>query len=519
MEGLSMEKVVRALRIRWWWIAITAVLLPLLTAVALFFVSPTYEAVGVLRIDQDSPGFRGLEALELLDVFTGGGASIPTEIAILRSRSLALRIDDELALRPVMERPRGLRRSLLFETLRAEEGSPEAELTFVYSGASYRVEAKVRRSLEQWRPFGGKTWVELAPIEVRPGEPFEVAGVIGQLRADAPERATEIRVKVADEEKFLRDHEEALSVDRSEREADIIEIRFQGNDPEIARDAVNRLAEIYVEERRETMATTSSATAGFLAGEISSVREEIEGAEEEFRLFRERNRMVAPVAEAEGEILRMAEQQGHLELIQAEEEAIGSLLSEILAEIEDPGSVPATPSPWRRLVAFPTLLANPASAELLSQLGELDTQYSALMETRTEGDPAARLLAERIRAIELQLREIAETYLRGLSAQATSLDRALLASRTELEQLPAVDIEFFRLQRQVELLGEVFAVLELRRREAEIHAVIEDMSVHIVDSALLPQKPISPRPLVSLSLSLLVGILLGGIGAVLREGI
>jgi len=67
------------------------------------------------------------------------------------------------------------------------------------------------------------------------------------------------------------------------------------------------------------------------------------------------------------------------------------------------------------------------------------------------------------------------------------------------------------------LLGELYDVLESRRREAELARAIELPAVEILDQASLPLKPASPSLPRNLALALLLGTLLGSTHGLIRE--
>ncbi len=505
-----------AVRESWWVVAGVTALVGFVTFLALFRVTPLFEAVGSVRIDREGTPFRGLDALETLEVLTGTtGPGIQTEMAVLRSRTLALLVDEELSIRARVERPIGTPRSLLFRELQVDPTIPETQIELEWVGEAYRVEAERREPPEVWRPFRLIPWVEAGTAEVRPGEAFDVAGVRGVLTDEAPDLAPRIRVAIRSDEEFYDEYLRFLSVLRPAREAELVEMRFRSPDPSIARDVVNRLSARYIADRQSLRAREARSTASFLADQVVRVRDELGMAENDLRRFREREQVIAPLAEAQAQVTRLTEMRGQRDVTDAERRALEGLLAQI---VQEDAASPGGASPWRRLIAFPTLLRNAATAEFLRLLGELENDRAVLLETRAPEDPLAVQLSGRIRDLEGQLRSMTETYLAGLGRQVASLDVTLEASGAELDRIPAADLEFARHTRRVELLSEVLTVLEVRQREAEIQAVVEDMSVQVVDAAPLPLEPVTPRPWLSLALSLLVGTALGTVGALIRQG-
>ena len=73
--------------------------------------------------------------------------------------------------------------------------------------------------------------------------------------------------------------------------------------------------------------------------------------------------------------------------------------------------------------------------------------------------------------------------------------------RAQLDQLPAVELEYLRRKRQVEVLTELYVFMEMRQKEAEITAEGESGGARVIDTAEIPIEPVRPRPLLTLLLS------------------
>ena len=172
---------------------------------------------------------------------------------------------------------------------------------------------------------------------------------------------------------------------------------------------------------------------------------------------------------------------------------------------------------YRSLVAFPTLLQNEAMSQLLASLAQIEDRRSELLSRRSLRDPDVQLLTNRANELGQQLRGLALTYLEGLTNQVAALDAVLGQSRAELAHIPKKELQFNRLQREAKGLEDVVTQLQSRLKEAEITEAVEDPSVRLVDGAILPTTPSSPKPLLNAVVALVFGIGLGIAGAFLRE--
>jgi uncharacterized protein involved in exopolysaccharide biosynthesis len=509
------ERIMTSVRRGWWLFIATPVVLVGLTAAALPFVQPQYDASGWVRIDRERSPFRALEGMEALEFLTGGGSGLMTEVTYFQTRTAALEADAVVGVRFELVAPRGQRRSRLVQALEADPGVPVTELRFTRRGEGFELAPRVRQAPEVWRPFQRGSWTALPPLQVAPGGGFDVGGIRGRIAASVPTGVDVFVLRVHDDAGLFRLMERSLGVGRLQREADVVELRFRHADPEMARDVVNTLAAGFVDGREGLRTRQSSAAAALLEAQLTGVRDELQVAESDLLAFREREGVILPQAQTEGTLLRLAELEGDRDRLRAESQGLATLL----AELAPAPSAAAAPHPLRRLVGYPSLLANPAASSLLEQLGELDNAYSALMATRTPADPAARLLEGRIREVEGQLRAIAETYLTGLERRTEALEARLDAGAASLTGVPQVELEFLRRTRDVAFLSELALALEVRLREAQVRSQVDEMGVQLIDPARAPEIPTQPRPRVALAMALFLGLVLGGAGAVVRYGL
>src|SRR5690606_38907567 len=102
----------------------------------------------------------------------------------------------------------------------------------------------------------------------------------------------------------------------------------------------------------------------------------------------------------------------------------------------------------RELAAYPSLLKNPAVADQLSRLLEMETQRTRLLGSVRENDPQVATLNRMISEADAQLMLLAENYLSGLHRQEEGLRRDLASYRSRLGVLPAKAEEAYRRQRE-----------------------------------------------------------------------
>lgn len=514
----SPSPAVRFLRRRWPWLVATPVATAALAGVFVFLVTPRFEASTTLRLVEEESALGGAltsggqgstgGGLSVLATLTGRGVPLQTEMAVLGGRGMTEEVVEEMGLRLDVVEPKRVARSTVLSQVQLPLDGPEGrlELRRQRDGA-FLVTGTLLEARDPFRVVRGERYrrVELGTVAQGNVIPVEGAQLVLAPGAGDHER---IVLVLLPRDRALQRFEGARGVSRPQREADLIQVSVTWTDPEVAADVANRLVDGYLEYREERRVERSRLAAEFLRGQVDSVAVELVGAEEALRRFREARDVVAHETQVSAEVTRLAELKGRRDLLRAERQALARL-AEGLGREEGGRD--------RTLAFFPTLLQSQATSELLRLLVELENQRAALLERRTGDATQVRLLTGRIEAIEEELGTAVRTYLRGLDDQVAALDDALEGFEGQLAGVPAVEMEYTRLRRQVELLTELAAFLEIRRTEAELNAAKEGLGAYVLARARPAQEPATPRPVLIMAMALLVGVVLGIGGALAVE--
>jgi polysaccharide biosynthesis transport protein len=405
----------------------------------------------------------------------------------------------ELSLHVEVQRPRRTPRSEMLAEVAVARSAPPA---------AYRIRRVGDDRFALVEDGSGRRLGEAAA-----GERLRVPGGFIVLSPAAAE-ADEILIRIRRFDEAVRRFRRTLTVTRPNRDADIVVVRYEGPDPALVLDVPNTVATAFMAGRGENRGAEARSTVRFLYEQIDTLTVQLTAAEERLRQFRERERFVSPIAEAEAQVMRLVEVQAQRDMVEAERAAMAELLREVAAA---PLAQGLEASPTRRLMAFPTMLRNPATTELLRSLTEVENERSALLRQRTPEDPDVQVLTARIREIEQQLGSISATYVQGLSNQVRSLSATLSGFDDQLGRIPAAEIQFARLTREAKVLEEIYTLLQTRLKEAEIIAAADDPSVRVVDPAMAPLRPIKPNVPLSLMLAVMLGTGLGVGSAFARE--
>jgi tyrosine-protein kinase Etk/Wzc len=454
-----------------------------------------YEASVSIRVDQKTPQATAIGAPNYSQ-----DNELATEVEMLRSRELALAVVDSLGLRLTVaklgSRGKPVPRSAVLSDVRVRADAPAMWYQLVRASDD-RLELQDSLGLTVARPAAGET-VRVGGAEFRLA--YKVADYL----------PLELEVLTADvaADRLRR----SVTPGRRTRDADLIDVEVRGSDPALVRDIANEYGRLYVATHQSARQLEAKRSVAFLAEQIDRISRQLDSAERSLEQYRTRAGVISLSEEASTGVSRRAELLAQRNAIDAERDALDRLIRSTRADGSGKGV-----EAYRQLLAFPTLLRSGAASGLQSALSAAEQKRSELLTRRTEKDEEVKATEARIAELRGQIRDFATTYLQGLTDQVGALDATLSRSDAALSTLPQKELRHSELERAAKTTEAVYAMLQARYKEAEIAAAATDASIRLVDEAVLPRRPVSPKPLVNLALAMMAGLMIGVGGAFLRD--
>ena len=446
---------------------------------------PVYEATSVLRFESDQVNLP-----QLVQVISTENR-IGTEMEVLQGQQAARTAVDSLGLRAELRAPRHGQLSALFSLVRVDSGADTLTL-------------RLRPSDQGGLVASASTDLHDLPVAV--GDTLTLRGVTFALRPAARSQR-EIVLVVRPTPVAVRRLQARLKVSRPARDADLIAVQVRGNDSVRVAVTANFLSDQVIARRRSLQIGRSEGNIRFLHQQLDTLGAQLHVAEDSLRIYRQRTGAVDPDEAARTEVGRLAQVQADRGALEAERDALARLLQQVRGDSGQPRA--DDPALAHTLMSFPTLLRNQAAAALFGALASLENERATLLVRRTMQDPDVQVLTTRIHELSAQLEGIAETYLQGLSNQADALNKVAHGFGAALDSLPLKQIEAARRERAVKVDQDLYTLIQTRLKEAEITQSMEDPTVHVAESAIVPDKPVRPRPLINLALGLMLGSVVG----------
>jgi len=488
----------RTLRRRWVMLACVSAGVTFTVMAITLLITPIFESEAVLRVREEE---RGSGMLEEIIPIAGmslpglGGGDVETEIGILRSRRIADLVVDSTSLHVELTRPWRARRT---EVIDVVEAGPDA------LRGSYTFRRRPDGSYDT--TFRGDESPGALPSGIVAGQPFSVGGmrlVIRSTPGDDPPSV--IRIRVRPFQRVVTRFRDRFQVDRQDNQSQLIDLGFRHTDPVVAAGVVNAVIDYFLEFSKGAEQRESRRQVEVLGAQVARYEVELRQAEERRQRFQEAERIIAPEEQAVAQVKRIAEIQAARDALEVERTALASLVERIASTPADSLTEPA----WRELATFPSFIANGAVQDVLRTLTELENRRAELLGRRTEANEDVRALDRRIADLQGTLQSVGTNYIRGLDYQIASASASLAGFDRELREIPAVEIELARLVREQEMLSEMYLLLQARLHEAAVQESIDDAAVRVIDYAQVMERAAFPRPLVSLVLASVLGLMAG----------
>jgi len=306
------------------------------------------------------------------------------------------------------------------------------------------------------------------------------------------------RVKLYDREDAIDEMVKRLSV--SKTGGDAVRITYRGSDSLTAAQVPNLMTAVYMVRRKTVDRGLNQRRLEFMVAKSDTVRRDLDRATDRLAAVAERH---GAGASADIAAKALADQIGTVEAqisqFRAAQRALDSLIGAARGHVMDA----------RALAGFPDLLRSPALNDLISQIAKIETEHTMLLAQAPETSPRAMALTRARDSLTAQIMPIASAYQHSLMRQERSLEHDRDSLNAALQKLPAAAAAVGKQQAEVTRLAQLDMGMGAQVLQARLAAMREGGDVRLVDPAMPQRRAAFPRPLITMAVSLAVGLLFG----------
>ncbi len=301
------------------------------------------------------------------------------------------------------------------------------------------------------------------------------------------------------------------------RNSQLLRVSFTDRDAKLAAEIANAVAEAYQTFNLQSRTSTTAQAADFLTKEVARVQGEIAAAERDLQEYGNSKELVEV-----GQGFRDISQQALADLNAKLTEARGRFA---IAEARWRSVQKASPD------SLPEVLNSPLISRLKEEHAAVERRYSQMAERfKSDWPPLQQVQEELAQAIERlnietetiasRVREVARADYDRARVEVESLSQQVDRQRGEVMRVSRDNITYASLKAEIETKRKVLSDLVTRQSQTETSERLRDTqtsNVRVVDAADVPKSPVSPRKAFNLMLSLVLGLALGVVLALLVD--
>ncbi len=289
----------------------------------------------------------------------------------------------------------------------------------------------------------------------------------------------------------------------------LVEIRYESTDPKQAADICNTLAESYIESNfRKKYESTLGATE-WMAGQLQELKGKMERAHEALIAY-ERSHQIFSLHEGQNvTVQKLGELNHELTLAESERIARESQFQQVRS---------------RSLEDQPGLAQSIFFQDLQRRLSQLKDELIDARTTYGPNHPKVQRIERQAQEVRSQMESERQAVANRLESEFQAASRRELLLRKAVERqkaeanvMNAKLVEYSLLKREYQTNQQLYDGLLNRLKEAGVSAGLRSNNVHIVDRARPPLAPIRPQRSLNILMSLIVGLVVGGVLALIND--
>jgi len=367
-----------------------------------------------------------------------------------------------------------------------------------------------RTPSSEFKMYNSESDLPLQTIKISPKTEFVLPGVHLVFDWRNAQAGDKIYFEIRNMEEVVDKLQKVISIS-SIGATNLAKLTVESTSPQMAMILANTIVENYRKVRLEQKRQTIHYSFRFVNDQLNDIEEKLQDVERELSQFKSENQIVI-LEESSKDIIEFLSNL-ESEKLKVELELVESRnkLAEMKKELQNKGYFDQTYiTPQRN-----DRRDSPFSV-LLEQLSDAELKRIELLQKRKENHPEVVAVNEQINQIKAKLEEYNQNTLTSYSIIINTLEKKrlnlnnLIQKYSErIENLPEQESELIRLIRNKNVYEKMFTLLLDKREEFRLAELSKLQDIVIVESARVPLKPVRPRKMLNMAISLVLGLFVG----------
>jgi succinoglycan biosynthesis transport protein ExoP len=285
------------------------------------------------------------------------------------------------------------------------------------------------------------------------------------------------------------------------RESSVVNISFSGSDPAFVAAVANAFADAYQKTSIQLKVEPMQRASTYFNDQIRLLRDNLEVSQSRLSKYQQEHGIVSVDNRLDVESNRLNDLS--MQLVAAQAQSADAQSRRSMAQ-----SAAGAQSP--------DVVANPLIQNLKVNLGAAEARLAQLGQRLARNHPEYLAARAEVDKLSADLREQLRVATNSVSNNATiqvqreaTLREAVAAQKTKLLELNRLRDEMNVLQKDVESAQHAFDATSQRSSQTRIEGSANQSDVAVLNPAVAPTQPSSPRVLLNVLLSIVFGIILG----------
>lgn len=503
-DQINIQELLFRYLIHWPWFVVSVIVCVAFAWGYLRLATPIYNISATVLIKDEKKGGGASMASELekmgLDGFVSSSNNIDNEIEVLRSKSLAREVVNQLN---------------LFVRYKDEDEFPAKELyrtSPIQVSLTPQEAEKLPRTMEVrmvLQPTGGMN-VQILIGEKEYQKHFDKLPAVfptdegtvaffennDTLAVTSPETERQERHITALINRPLsvaKGYSNALSIAPTSKTTSVVVISLKNSKPQRGKDFINKLLEVYNINANNDKNEVAQKTAEFINERISIISKELGSTEQDLENFKRSAGITDLSSEAQIALTGNAE----YEKKRVENQTQINLVEDLQKYMQG-----------NEYEVLPTNvgLQDAGLAGAIDRYNEMLVERKRLLRTSTENNPTIINLNTSIRAMRTNVRATLNATLKGLQITRDDLAREANRYLRRINDAPTQERQFVSIARQQEIKAGLYLMLLQKREENAITLAATANNAKTIDEALTDDNPVSPKRMMIYLAAFVIGL-------------
>ncbi|MEY8687644.1 GumC family protein [Bacteroides sp. AN502(2024)] len=503
-EQMNIQEILFRCLVHWPWFVVSVIVCIACAWGYLRLATPVYNISATVLIKDDKKGGGTSMSSELekmgLDGFVSSSSNVDNEIEVLKSKSLAREVVNNLSLFvtykdedefPVREL---YRTSPVVVSLTPQEADKlphpmEVSMTLQPAGS---MDVRIAVGEKEYRKQFEKL-PAVFPTDEGTVAFFANTDTLSSVRPDSVTQERRITAFIHRPSSVAKGYATALSISPTSKMTSVVVISLKDSDVRRGKDFINKLLEMYNVNANNDKNEVAQRTAEFIDERIGIISRELGSTEQDLENFKRSagitdlssEAQIALTGNAEYEKKRV-ENQTQINLVMDLQRYMKGSEYEIL-----PSNIG---------------LQDAALAGAIDRYNEMLVERKRLLRTSTESNPTIINLDTGIRAMRSNVQATLDATLKGLQITREDLAREANRYSRRISDAPTQERRFVSIARQQEIKAGLYLMLLQKREENAITLAATANNAKTIDEALADDDPVSPKGLMIYLIALVLGV-------------